>query len=435
MTGRALVLGGGLAGIAAAFLLADRGHAVTLLESHGWLGGRAFSFHDRVSDAWLDNGPHVMLGCYAAMRGLLRRIGSEDGFAAAAALTVAYREAGGRASRLRLRRWPVPLAMPFGLFGLPLGFGGRLRALRGLLASLRRPPADWTVQRWMERKGQIGGPDRFFWVPLCRAVMNAEPGEASAMLFLATLREAFSGAAANGAIWVPARPWRELVDVPAQRALAAAGVAVRLGARVAALERAGARVAAVVLGSGERLAVADGDVLVSALPWHALARLLGEPAPAFGRVQGSPIVSAHFQVADGAPPLPDDGPLVALVDGEPFHFVCRTPGGDPRRFAVLSGGGRVFDGMSVDAIERAARAQLARHYPEWGEEVAATVRISKEARATILPAPAALALRPSPGVLAGGPGNLRVCGDWTACGLPSTLEGAVRSAALALREA
>ncbi|MEO6596533.1 MAG: FAD-dependent oxidoreductase, partial [Planctomycetota bacterium] len=129
-----------------------------------------------------------------------------------------------------------------------------------------------------------------------------------------------------------------------------------------------------------------------------------------------------------SPPLPDDGPVVALVDGDPFHFVLRTPGACVRQFAMLSGGNRVFDGMTVDAISALATAELERYYP--GIDLSgATVRVRKEPQATFVAAPGSSSVRPAPGPLVNGPENLRVCGDWTATGLPSTLEGAARSAA------
>jgi hydroxysqualene dehydroxylase len=153
----------------------------------------------------------------------------------------------------------------------------------------------------------------------------------------------------------------------------------------------------------------------------------------FGTLRSAPIVTAHFRIAETAPALPSDGPVVALVDGDPFHFVLRTPGADARAFALLSGGNRVFNGMSVAEIEHAARAQLARHYPGFPADVAATVRISKENLATFVAAPGNRALRPVPGRLPNGPANLLVCGDWTDTRLPATLEGAARSAEAMLR--
>ncbi|HEX5052357.1 MAG TPA: FAD-dependent oxidoreductase, partial [Planctomycetota bacterium] len=432
---RAFVLGGGVAGLVAAFGLRDRGLLVTLLESRGWLGGRAFSSFDRTTGRPLDNGPHVMLGCYREMRKLLRRVGTEAQFDQGRRLVMSYRRIGGRLDRLRLSRLPVPLAMPFALLRLGLPFGARWRALRGMVSVLRATPPSWSLHEWLRRRAQLGEPDAFLWRPLCRAIMNSEPDDVAAADFVATLREAFFGRAGAAAFWLPRQPWSELVGEPAQRALRSAGVTVRTGARVAVLSIATAaagagtrpRIDAIVLGDGERVAVGPSDLVVSALPWFAFRSLLPDATPPFATMRSAPIVSAFFETAEGAPLLPDDGPVTALVDGEPFHFVLRTPGASVRRFALLSGGNRVFDGMAVDDIAAMATAELARHYPHV-DLGTATVRVRKEQHATFVAAPGSAQLRPAPGPLAGGPDNLRVCGDWTATGLPSTLEGAARSA-------
>lgn len=423
---RAFVIGGGVAGLVAAFGLRDRGAAVVLLESRRWLGGRAFSSADPATGWMLDNGPHVMLGCYRAMRALLRRLGTERDFQRGNGLQLGYRSADGAVARLALGRMPVPMAMPLALLRLPLGAGGRLRALRGMASVLRGAPPSWTLEEWLQRRGQGGGPDAFLWRPLCRAVMNVEPSDAAASDFLDTLREAFTGSAERAALWVPVRPWGELIGAPAQRALDLAGVTVRTGARVVGLARRDGAVTAIELADGERIQLDAGDVVVGAVPWSALHTLVPEAVPAGAQLRSSPITSAFFETTAARTPLPDDGPVVALVDGAPFHFVLRTPGGDPRRFAVLSGGSRTFDGMTVDAIGAAARAQIARHYPHWTGLDGATIRIRKEQHATFVASPSSRAARPRPGRLPG-LGNAWLCGDWTGTGLPATLEGAARS--------
>jgi hypothetical protein len=404
---------------------------VTLLESRGWLGGRAFSSADRATAWRLDNGPHVMLGCYRAMRALLRRLGTEQHFEQQQRLAIAYRTTHGRLHRLRLSRWPVPLSMPWALLRLGLPIGGWCRALFGMANVMLGAPSSWSLEEWMQRRAQRGAPDTFLWRPLCRAIMNTEPAEAAAADYLAALREAFTGPASTAAFWLAQRPWGEILGDAAPQALASAGVTVRAGARVVGFAGA-TRVDAIELSDGRRVDIAPTDIVVSALPWFALRDLVPAAAAAFGGLRSSPIVSAYFETASGAPVLPDDGPVVALVDGDPFHFVLRTPGADLRQFALLSGGNRSFDGMNVGAIADTAMRQLQRYYtavPMAG----ATVRIRKEQHATFIAAPGTPSLRPAPGRLAGGPENLLVCGDWTATRLPATLEGAARSAAAMLR--
>ena len=77
-TRRCLVIGGGLAGLAAACDLLDRGWRVTLLEKRPFLGGRAYSFTDPETGQEVDNGQHVFLGCCTAYIGFLDRLGVLD---------------------------------------------------------------------------------------------------------------------------------------------------------------------------------------------------------------------------------------------------------------------------------------------------------------------------------------------------------------------
>lgn len=424
---RAFVLGGGVAGMTAAFGLAERGFAVELLESRRQVGGRAFSTLDRPTGRWLDNGPHVMLGCYRAMRTLLARLGTTDGFQQDRTLRLAYRFAGGRVTALSLSSLPVPLAMPAALLRLDVPFAVRWRALAGMASVPFGAAPELTLGDWLARRRQTGVPDALLWRPLCRAIMNVEPEQASAADYLATLREAFFGGARAAAFWLPKRPWSELLAVPAPRALAAAGVRLCTGARVVGLDVAAGRIAGIALADAERREVGAGDLVVSALPWFAL-RALAPPGLTAdqGELVSSPIVTANFVLPPDRPALCVDGPVVALVDGAPFHFVLRRPDDDVRQLALLSGGDRSLDGRPVDEIAALATQQLRRYHPEFDGN--ATVRIRKEQHATFVAAPGSRARRPAPGPLPGGASNLLVCGDWTATGLPATLEGAARSA-------
>lgn len=432
MSRRAHVLGAGVAGLHAALLLADRGFAVQLHESRARLGGRAFTLPRERGGMECDNGPHVILGCYRDFRQLLRRIGAEHCFAFAPALRVAYRRTDGRASALELSRLPIPLAMPLALAHTGMTLGARLRALRGMVGVLLGCARHLTLQQWLDRSGQHGDPAALLWVPLCRALMNAEPAEVQARIFLRTLREAFRFGAAGGAIALPRTTWGEILDGPAVAALARAGVALHTGSRVTGLEVRDGSVCSIHFGDSSSTAVDRTDLVVSAVPWHALAAFDGLAPGGAKSLASSPIVSVWFRMRSAVEaPVPDE-PLVAFVDGDPFHFLVRRPGGDPRDFAVLAGGCRALDGVSVAEIRAAAERQLVRHLPGFDPEAVAEAHVTKEAHATFLASVGSDSLRPRPGPLASGPANLVVCGDWTDCGLPATLEGAARSARIAL---
>jgi squalene-associated FAD-dependent desaturase len=427
------VLGGGIAGLSAAIALCERGVPVRLLEARGRLGGRVFSVRDPASGRVIDNGAHVMLGCYDAMRRLLRRLGTEDGFERSPRLRLCYRSAGGQVHWLSTPAWPGPWHLLAGVWR----FAGvtareRCRLVRALLGlGLGRcGRADETLEQWQERVGQLGGPARFFWNPLCRAVMNETPARSSARGFLTTLREAFRGRAARSAIWVPTRGWSQLVGEPALAGLRRHGVEVRLGCRVTGLSMAAGQVRAVRLQNGEEL-LARAPI-VCALPWLPIAELIadaGGAPPAFAAIERVPLVNVHLRIRSAA--LRDEGPLVGLVDGASFHWLVRRPGDPSTDVAIMSGGAAELDLLSADRILDLAARDLAVHYPGLvlSQEERRLARIVRERAATLAPVPGVERLRPG----AEGPLGLVLAGDWTDTGLPSTLEGAARSGERAAR--
>ena len=431
----AYVLGAGVAGLNAAFAAAEGGFRTTLIEAHPWLGGRAFSLPKRVDVApefELDNGPHVMLGCYDHTIELCRRLGTVDGFVQQSALRVDYRDARGRASCLALQPWlPAPLAMgPAMLAHGGFSVASRTRALAGLGAVLAGAPRGWSFADWLRRRGQQGAPSEWIWLPMCRAIMNAEPDRVSARLFLATLRRAFLGSAKRAAMWLPDRPWSALIGEPAHGCLEAAGVGVRVKSRVAGIDIERGRVVQILIASGESIPIEPGDVVICALPWSNTNKLLPH-VPSFelaATLEPASITSAWFflervpELAVAPPPS-----LTALVGGGPFHFLYRRPSESATRFALLNGGGEGVDGVPVDEIAARARTQAKLCFPELAPALdTAAVRVTKEAAATIVARPGSEELRPTPGLVSG-IANLAVCGDWTATGLPSTLEGAAES--------
>jgi len=426
-SGRAIVLGGGVAGIAASFALRDQGREVELLEGSGHLGGRVFSFADGRLDDELDNGPHVMLGCYDQMRRLLRRLGTEADFVQPRSLELTYLEVGGEQRALRMSRLPVPLALPGALRRLRgVTWRERFRAMQGAAASLRGAPPSWTLEEWLRRRKQQGGPRRFLWEPLCRAIMNAEPAAVSADVFLTTLRRAFSGRAGRAAIWIPRRPWSAIVGRPAEQALRRDGVRVELNRRVRSLQLGDGEVTSITFERGGDIEVGPGDLVVSAVPWHRFARWLpSELVEAPASFEGRAIVNLHVDWGEWSG-IGSSASLIALVDGHPFQFLYRRPSDPPGRFVLIAAACAELEGLKASEVERLGREQLARYCPGAQLPADGQARVTVEPLATLLVAPETQRRRPA-GDRLEGVRNLAVCGDWTQTQLPSTLEGAAAS--------
>ena len=411
---KAVVIGGGLAGLAAALELADAGHEVALLEARPTLGGAVQTLPEREGDPAPppDNGQHVALGCCTAYLSFLERIGQVSAVRRERLALPVIAEDGKVAV---LGEGPVPL-----LRYAHISFRDRLAVA---LVARRLGKLDPTAHdgetfgELLRRFGQSQAAIDHFWDVFMRPALNLGSEEASAALGIFTVKTALLSGQGASDLLLPVKPLGEMHGGAAGRALEAAGARVELRARVDALEEDAA-----VLASGERV---PGEVFVVAVPPAECAALLGEPAPL---LEDSPIVSVHllFDRMIMRPPL-------AAFLGSDAHWVFdrgRLTGHEPERgqyLTVVSSGvpklaatrGReLVELMRRELVERLAPAELL-----WS-------RVSREPAATFAGRPGTAALRP--GVATGRP-NVARAGAWTATGWPATMEGAIRSGRAAAR--
>ncbi|HEU4979047.1 MAG TPA: FAD-dependent oxidoreductase, partial [Solirubrobacteraceae bacterium] len=270
MSDRVVVVGGGLAGIAAALSCADGGAQVTLVEVRSRLGGAAYSFERE--GLWLDNGQHVFLRCCDAYRGLLERLGVTDRTFLQRRLEVPLLAPGGRRGRLRRVALPSPAHLAPSLATYPfLSLGERISAVRAARALGRLDPGDpaldeRTLGAWLTEHGQGEHAQAVLWDLIARPTLNVPAAGASLALGAFVFRTGLLQRAEAGDIGWAAVPLSKLHDEPARRALAAAGVDVRTGWRAERIEaRDGA---AVAVAGPERL---EADAVVLALPHERAA--------------------------------------------------------------------------------------------------------------------------------------------------------------------
>jgi uncharacterized protein with NAD-binding domain and iron-sulfur cluster len=132
------IIGAGFAGLAAGAKLAGAGARVLVLDARPQLGGRATAFVDRHTGELVDNGQHVLFGCYGETLQFLRRIGAEDHVRFQSTLEVPFLDRAGRRSVLRCPPLPSPLHLLAGVLDWDaLPWGDRLSTLR-IAGPLRR---------------------------------------------------------------------------------------------------------------------------------------------------------------------------------------------------------------------------------------------------------------------------------------------------------
>jgi squalene-associated FAD-dependent desaturase len=401
-------VGGGLAGLAAALELADRGHQVTVLEARPTLGGAVQTLPEREGDPSPppDNGQHIALGCCSDYLAFLDRVGSRSGYRREPLSLPVIAEDG---SVARVAVGPLAL-LRYGHVSLR----DRL-AIARVARRLGRLDADEldgeTFAALLRRLGQSQAAIDRFWDVFIRPALNLRAEEVSAGLGVFTVQTALLGERSASDLVLPVQPLGAMHGDAAAGALAERGAQVRTNARAVELAEG-----AVVLAGGERV---EADAVVVALPPVESAQLLGEPEPG---LEDSPIVSVHLLF---------DRPILrfelAALLGSPAHWVFdrgALTGHGPAQgqyLTVVSSGapellelrGRALvDTMAAELTGRLGAAELL-----WS-------RVSREPAGTFAGRPGTAARRPGPQT--GRPGVVRA-GAWTDTGWPATMESAVRS--------
>ncbi len=428
-----IVVGGGVAGLVAASHAAAAGRRVLVLEARGRLGGRASSFTDRATGEVVDNGQHILMGCYHETQRWLELVSSQNGLTAAAALRVPMIDECGARTMLSCPSWPAPLHLVAGVLGWKaLSWRDRLSVLRlaPTVAALGRAatfaeawalaPADESVAAWLERHGQSRRLQRLLWEPLTVAALNQSPAHASAGALLAVLKGVAVGTAADARILIPTRPLGELFGEATARFLREHGSDVRLHspARVECHEGGPPTVSV----RGE---VFRAPLVIVAVPWFHLRRVLRGGGPAVetvltlvGQMEWSPIVSINLWFDRTVMPdafLGFPGRTIQWAFGHVSRRGQRVALVVSDAAAAMAQSDATLVALAVREIGEALPGALA------AELVHGTV--VREPRATFCVGPAS-PRRPrtrdvSPRVL--------LAGDWVDTGLPSTIESAAVS--------
>jgi squalene-associated FAD-dependent desaturase len=426
-----VVVGAGFSGLSAAVRLAKEGRRVLVLEATKAAGGRARSLEDHVTGREIDNGQHLMMGCYRETQAFLRAIGSpEDAIYYQHDLAIDMVRPGGKRIRLSCPALPAPLHLAVGLLGMRgLGLVHRVAALRaGLLlrGEIRRPDDNETCDAWLRRMGQTGAVRQAFWEPLIWATLNDDPLIASAAMLIAVLDRAFMATRDASRLGVPRVPLSRLYVDPSIETLRAAGSEVRLGVRVARLVASADGIEAVETRDGDRIPASQ---VIVAVPPHVLLDILPERTRDHvvfrdvARIEMSPIVNLWLAVDR---PI-FEPPFVGLV-GSPVHWIWdrnrierRTDHG--ALLGVTMSGARGFVADSAENLKDLFVAECRRYFPDRPFAIEA-FRVVKEKRATISHAAGTYQRRPE--TQSPVPG-LFLAGDWVRTGLPATIESACQS--------
>jgi len=430
---RVVVIGGGLAGIAAALECADAGAEVSLLEGRPRLGGATFSI--RRDDIWMDNGQHVFLRCCTEYRRFLERIDATRLTALQSRLSIPIVSPGGRIARLGRARLPAPAHLLPSLARFPylsrrdrLGIARAVRPLSKL--DLADPALDRrTFGSWLSEHGQSQAAVDALWNLIVLPTVNLPAAEASLALSAKVFQTGLLEAADAGDIGYAAVPLQRLHGDTGTEALERAGATVRARTRVDRIEP---RVDGFGVSFDED--GVDADAVVLAVPHDDAVDLLPDgalpQAAELGYLGASPIVNLHVVYDRPVTDLP-----FAAGHDSPVQWVFdRTHGTGLERgqyLAVSLSCAREYIGRKVEDLSAQFVPALEQLFPRAAATQVELFFVTREQRATFRQGPGTAALRPGTRTQIEG---LYLAGAWTDTGWPATMEGAVRSGIAAAGE-
>jgi squalene-associated FAD-dependent desaturase len=442
------IIGGGVAGLAAAVAAVGRGFHVDLFEQAPAPGGRAGSYHDTKAGHLVDLSPHVAMGCCTNLLDLCRRTEIADAFDRYATLHFIGPD-GTRHDFIPSRWLPAPLhLMP--AFGKLRYFSGRQRrSIGGAMLRLARAQATDaadapSIGEWLRRQKQPQECVSYFWA----LVLESALGDSLDHVSVAAARKVFvDGFLASresyellvsrvplGVLWQRVCSW-----------LARHGAKIHMRTRIERLE---VDCGPVKVGADETpspqigLVLPEGfcrtfDHVIAAVSWKQLGNLLGPEiqkriprAEAGAGLQSSPITALHLWFDRPILDLPHAA-LVGRLSQWIFNNNLPSPIGDGNQFhyTVVISASHALAGRDTKDVLNEVLGELRSIWPAVVEAKLVHHRVLTQPGAVFSMRPGTEAMRPAHQTPIAG---LYLAGDWTATGWPATMEGATRSGYLAV---
>jgi squalene-associated FAD-dependent desaturase len=434
-----LIIGGGFAGLAAGVALAKSGRRVRLLEQKPHLGGRARSFVDSRSGSVVDNGQHLLMGCYHATLRFLEEIGTLDRIALQPRLRVHFLEPPGKLTTLEC----LGLASPWHLLAGVLcsdSFSWRekrevFRLGRSLSAGedSRDALERMTVEEWLSAMGQSEKLRRGFWDLLSIAALNENPRRAAATIFARVLRLALFTSPADSRLAIPRVGLSDCYTDAARAYIEARGGRIDTGQGIKALRIVQGVCEGVQPSNDEKI---EAAAVVSAVSWFEFVRLLPgdllRSEPYFTNIlalRPAPVISINLWFDRAITDLDFVG-----LRGTTIQWLFnrgKIPGSGQNGVSLVLSGAHEHITRSKEELLSVAIRDLAELFPESRAAEVLHSLVIKERFATFSPCVGVEELRPQALSPVRG---LYLAGDWTATGLPATIEGAVQSGYTAAQE-
>jgi squalene-associated FAD-dependent desaturase len=449
-----IVIGGGLAGLAAGVALAESGWRVRLFEQRPFLGGRATSYV-LPDGEHVDNCQHVTLGCCTNLDDFYRRVGSTNKVKFFDRLL--FLDPQGRKGEMEAGILPAPFHMTgsFAKFA-PLSLADKISIGRAMLTILRTSghpsgvdsPEGISMIEWLKQQRQTQRAIDRFWRVVLVSALDEELDKTDARFGIDVFWKAFLSNSRGYRMGVPVVPLAELYD-GCRAFIEKKGGEVALRSPVRGIRIENNSIAAISFDSNRE---ESADAYVFAVPHDTFAELLppelAQADPAFRnleKIKDSPITGVHFWFDREV----TNEPFITLLDTNVQWVFNKTALFGPSPAAATNGDAtnskspaaaaqqylQLVISASYDLLQKPRQEiidlclkEVRQALPAAREANLVKATVIKEAAATFSPQPGVDRWRPKHQTSVE---KLFLAGDWTATGWPATMEGAVRSGYLA----
>ena len=414
---KCVVIGGGLAGLSAAVFLAGSGVKVEVIEAAPKTGGRTYSFKEPVSSDIIDNGQHILMGCYKDTIDFIRLINAENNFIFRKHLKVNFLMENFRLFQLKSGNSLYPFNLLSALLNYKaISLSNRFKLLKFFAKLYFYPDHSlnkMTVSQWLKQENQTEELIKSFWEILTVGALNTGINKASAKIFADILKKIFFSGSKAAAIILPGSGLSEAFCVNSEKFIEERSGRISLLETVSRFGISGEKIISIFT---NKRTITGFDYVVSAVPYINLKNILAKSGINLNNIdfRYSTIVSIHIWLKENK--LSED--FYGLINS-PVHWIFNHKS---HLSLVISDANDLAD-VPKEEIFNTAALQLEK-FAGISKDNIVSYKIIKEKRATFIPSNDILNKRPGPYT---GLKNFFLAGDWINTGLPATIESAVKS--------
>lgn len=416
---KCIIIGGGFAGLSAACYLAGKGIKVHLLEGSPKLGGRAYSFNYQNENTVVDNGQHIMMGCYKNTIDFLKLIGAENKISFQESLKINFVERGGENHKLDSSKLFYPFNLLLAILNYTaISFRERISILKLFIKIFFTNPKKYkniSAAEWLENEKQNKRIIKSLWEIIVVGTLNTSAENASAEMLIKILKEIFFTGRKSSVIVLPETGLSEMYCEDAKKYVIKNGGEISLSEKVIELGIEEEKIKKVVTNKD---VYSDYDFIISAVPFHSFQKIINESENENLQKMGidySPILTAHLWLSNN----PFGEKFYGLIDSK-IHWVFNHG----KHITIVTSAANELIDLNEEEITKIIYSELENYFPIFSQSFVTEKLILKEKRATFIPT---VELTERRDKLKFSFKNFFIAGDWTNTGLPSTIEGAVLS--------